>query len=55
MDPDWTLPSRMDDNIVAWRVSVDGFIMDARYLPREIRRRPIAWDSFLMCLTDGTD
>jgi len=37
MDPDWTLPSRMDDNMMAWMVSVDGLILDARYLPREIQ------------------
>jgi hypothetical protein len=37
MDPDWTLPSRMDDNIMAWMIEVNGLIVDARYLPREIQ------------------
>ncbi len=37
MEPEWTLPSRMDDNIMAWTISVNGFIVDARYLPREIQ------------------
>lgn len=33
MDSRWTLPSRMDNNPMAWMVTVDGFIMDARQLP----------------------
>jgi hypothetical protein len=37
MDPEWTLPSRMDSNPMAWYVSVDGFIMDARHLPRHLQ------------------
>ncbi len=37
MDPNWTLPSRIDDNLMAWMISVDGLIYDARYLPREIQ------------------
>lgn len=37
MDPEWTLPSRMDDNLMAWTIMVDGLIMDARYLPRQIQ------------------
>jgi hypothetical protein len=37
MDPDWTLPSRLDDNIMAWMISVNGMILDARYLPRELQ------------------
>ena len=37
MDPEWTLPSRMDDNPMAWTIQVNGFILDARYLSREIQ------------------
>ena len=37
MDPNWTLPSRMDDNMMAWMVSVNGLIMDARHLSREMQ------------------
>jgi hypothetical protein len=37
MDPDWTLPSRIDHNPMAWRVSLDGMIVDARYLPRALQ------------------
>ncbi len=37
MDPAWTLPSRMDRNPMAWYIMVDGLILDARSLPREIQ------------------
>ncbi|MGC9393916.1 MAG: DUF6398 domain-containing protein [Anaerolineae bacterium] len=36
-DPDWTLPSRIDENPVAWMVSLNGFIIDARTLPRPLQ------------------
>jgi hypothetical protein len=35
-DPKWTLPSRMDDNPLAWMVEVNGFVMDIRHAPREL-------------------
>ena len=34
-DPDWTLPSRMDDNPLVWMLNVNGLLMDIRYAPRE--------------------
>jgi len=37
MDPEWTLPSRIDSNPVAWMISVNGFILDARAAPRAIQ------------------
>jgi hypothetical protein len=37
MDPEWTLPSRIDDNPMVWMISVNGLILDARYVPREIQ------------------
>ena len=37
MDPDWTLPSRIGDNMMAWMVSINGIVLDARYLPRELQ------------------
>lgn len=37
MEPEWTLPSRMDSNPMAWYISVNGFIVDARSMPREIQ------------------
>jgi len=34
-DPDWTLPSRMEDNPIVWMLEVNGFPMDIRHAPRE--------------------
>jgi hypothetical protein len=34
-DPDWTLPSRMDDNPLVWMLNVNGLLMDIRHAPRE--------------------
>ncbi len=36
-DPDWTLPSKIDSNPMAWTVIVNGFMVDARALPRELQ------------------
>lgn len=36
-DPDWTLPSKMNQNPMAWMITVNGFIMDARSAPRHIQ------------------
>jgi hypothetical protein len=36
-DPEWTLPSRMDQNPVAWLVEFNGLIVDVRALPREVQ------------------
>jgi hypothetical protein len=37
MDPNWTLLSQMDDNPMAWMIMVNGLIVDARSMPREIQ------------------
>jgi hypothetical protein len=37
MDPNWTLPSRIDNNLMAWMISVNGFLVDARRMPRSIQ------------------
>ena len=37
MDTTWTLPSHMDSTPMAWYVMVDGMILDARSLSREIQ------------------
>jgi len=37
MDPDWTLPSKIDDNLLAWMIQVNGIAIDARWAPREIQ------------------
>ena len=36
-DHHWSLPSRMDDNPMAWMVQVNGFLMDVRDAPREVQ------------------
>ena len=37
MDPEWSLPSRLADNPMAWMIQVNGFIMDLRKAPRELQ------------------
>lgn len=39
VDAAWTLPSRIDHNPMAWLISVDGFIIDARSAPRPIQEQ----------------
>ncbi len=34
-DPDWCLPSRLEDNPLVWMLEVNGFLMDIRHAPRE--------------------
>jgi hypothetical protein len=36
-EPEWTLPSRMDGNFMVWMIQVNGLIVDARHMPREIQ------------------
>ncbi len=36
-DPDWTLPSKLENNPMIWMVSVNGFVMDVRGAPKEIQ------------------
>jgi len=51
MDPNWCLPSKMDDNIVAWMIMVNGLIVDARTLPLEIQE--IAYEKGLIPYVPG--
>lgn len=37
LDPNWTLPSRLDDNPMVWILQVNGFRMDVRHAPREVQ------------------
>jgi hypothetical protein len=37
LDPSWTLPSRLDDNPMAWMLEVNGFMMDVRHAPRDVQ------------------
>ena len=41
MDPDWTLPSMVDQNPLIWMLEVNGFIMDVRHAPREIQEEAL--------------
>lgn len=36
-DLNWTLPSRMDSNPMAWMIQVNGMMVDARWMPREVQ------------------
>ncbi len=40
-DTEWTLPSRMADNPMIWMISVNGFIVDARHMPREVQEEAV--------------
>lgn len=37
MHPDWTLPSRVDDNPMIWILQVNGYMVDIRRMPREVQ------------------
>jgi hypothetical protein len=37
LDPDWTRPSKLLDNPLAWMILVDGIPLDAREAPREVQ------------------
>ncbi len=37
LDPRWCLPSLLDQNPQAWLIMVNGFIVDARQMPREVQ------------------
>jgi len=36
-DHHWCLPSKIDDSSLTWMITFNGFIIDARSLPREIQ------------------
>lgn len=36
-DPDWTLPSRLDNNPMVWLIQVNGLMIDARHAPKEVQ------------------
>ncbi len=37
LDPRWCLPSKLDANPMAWLIEVNGLVVDARWVPREIQ------------------
>jgi len=36
-DPDWCLPSLIDENPLVWLLEVNGLIVDIRHMPREVQ------------------
>ncbi|MGB7413428.1 MAG: plasmid pRiA4b ORF-3 family protein [Thermosynechococcaceae cyanobacterium] len=42
MDPEWCLPSRIDSNPMVWLLSVNGFMVDVRTMPREVQEIALA-------------
>ncbi|WP_028580332.1 DUF6398 domain-containing protein [Desulfogranum japonicum] len=42
LDPNWCLPSKLDENSRAWMITVNGFILDARSAPRNIQEAAYA-------------
>ncbi|MGP0062695.1 MAG: DUF6398 domain-containing protein [Isosphaeraceae bacterium] len=36
-ETEWTLPSRMEKNPMAWMIQVNGLMMDARHAPKEVQ------------------
>lgn len=41
LDPHWCLPSKLPDNPLAWMITVNGIIVDARYAPRAIQEEAL--------------
>lgn len=37
LDPNWTVPSRLEDNPMVWMLQVNGFMVDVRHAPREVQ------------------
>jgi hypothetical protein len=37
LDPNWTLPSRLDDNPMVWMLELNGLMIDIRHAPREVQ------------------
>jgi hypothetical protein len=37
LDPNWSLPSRLQSNPLVWMLSVNGMMVDVRSMPREVQ------------------
>jgi hypothetical protein len=37
LDPNWCLPSKVDDNPMVWLLKVNGMMVDIRHAPRELQ------------------
>jgi hypothetical protein len=51
LDWEWMLPGRMADSSLAWMITVNGLIVDARYMPREVQE--IAFEKGLIPYIPG--
>jgi hypothetical protein len=54
LDPNWCLPSMMDNNPLAWTIMVNGFMVDARSMPREIQEEAFK-KGLIPYIPDGED
>ena len=41
MDPEWSLRSRLEQNPMSWMIQINGFLVDARFLKREIQEEAL--------------
>jgi len=41
LDPAWSLRRRIEQNPMAWMIQVNGFVLDARFLKREIQEEAL--------------
>jgi hypothetical protein len=41
LEPRWTLPSRLADNPLVWMIDINGFLVDARTLPRPVQESAV--------------
>ena len=55
MDPEWTVPSKMGGNLLAWLIEVDGLPVDARSAPREVQERAYRKGLIPYIPDDGAD
>lgn len=51
LDPDWCLPSRLEDNPLAWMLMVDDVVVDMRQAPRHIQE--LAYEQGLIPYVPG--
>ncbi len=41
-DPEWTLPSLLENNALVWMAEVNGLLVDLRTMPREVQEAAFA-------------
>lgn len=51
LSPEWTLPSRMEQNPLIWMLKVNGMIVDVRHMPLEVQQ--IAYEKGLIPYIPG--